>query len=341
MNPELITEISLEHGGNFVALCDYFQVSPDQAVDFSASINPLGFPKGLDTFLASRLFTIKYYPDPENQNVLAHLSEYLGIPTEFLVAGNGSMELIDLILRVLKPESVGIVEPAFSEYRRLSEINGAKISDQLEGNDCVFAGNPGNPKGDLLLGKDFERLASGNKWLIVDEVFVEFAGEEYSYSRDVIHSENLIVIRSATKFFGLPGLRLGYLIAPAELVSKLKKIQISWSVNSLAQAAAEFIFQDREFQNISREFVAKERSWLSGELSKTGWIKPFPSSANFILCEIARMDAAKLFHWLGMKGIFIRACDNFQGLGSEFIRVAVRSRKENQRLIKTLSEIKF
>jgi len=330
--------LDLGHGGNFLELCDYFKISPEKAIDFSASINPLGFPKGVESFLAARLSQIKHYPDIKNEKVLSSLSEYLNIPAGNILAGNGSMEILDWVLRTLKPESVKIVNPAFSEYRRLAENCGAKITEAHESADLIFVAHPGNPMGNLLTSGEFKNLLNSCRWLVVDEAFVEFAGEEHSYVHEVLDFSRLIVIRSATKFFSIPGLRLGYAVASEEMIASLRKFQLPWSINSLAQEAAAYIFSDTQFQNQSREFVAGERAWLSQNLALLGWIKTYPSSANYLLCEI-KGDALELFHQLGAKGCFIRPCHNFAGLGARFFRVAVRTRKENECLIEAMSKL--
>ena len=186
-----------------------------------------------------------------------------------------------------------------------------------------------------------EELASfaekTGKWLIVDEAFIEFAGEEYSLARKAAQMRRLIVIRSATKFFGIPGLRLGYAVSHPETIKALKIFQPAWSVNALAREAAVFIVKDKVFQKQSRDFTASERKWFASEIENVGWFKVHPSRANFLLCEITQdpvlLDAYQMFDDLGKQGLFIRICSNFTGLDSRFFRVAVRTREENQRLI--------
>lgn len=360
---QLTDRMEIEHGGNIAKLCDYFQIPLNQAVDFSASINPLGLPPKLDEFLKDQSFLIQHYPDPWSEGVRDVLARYLDIPGESILVGNGSMEILDLVLRVLKPKVVAVMEPAFSEYERLSKNNGSQVRsvmthdlDALREAEMIFVGNPGNPTGRLVEPHRLVELltftAMNRKWLLIDEAFVEFAGEEASFITSVARCERLICIRSATKFFALPGLRLGYLAAHPEVTERLRSYQLPWSVNVMAQEAAKFVFQDHEFQRKSREFVAKERAWLAGQLKLLGWVKPYPSDANFILCELdvplsfpprtaIRRGNDKmfdLFHYLGRKGIFIRPCHNFKGLGPQFFRIAVRRREENQKLIEALKE---
>jgi len=339
-HPEKI-DLLFEHGGDLRRLSEYFGVPTDQSVDFSASINPLGFPPGLESFLTNRFSLIKNYPECGSQELTKELARYLKIPSECILIGNGSMESLDLVFRGIVPKTVGIVEPAFSEYRRLAVNYGVKIQDIESRPELLFVGNPGNPTGTLLTRLDFQKLQVAGNWLVIDEAFVEFAGEDFSFVSEVCQSERLIVIRSMTKFFSIPGLRLGYLVSNPENISRFRDLQLPWSVNALAQAAGVFVLSNQEFPEKSREFIREERRWLFERLNEFKWIEPFPSHANFILCKIRGKaeDTFELFDLLGKKGIFIRPCHNFIGLGPLFFRVAVRTRLENEKLIKTLSDL--
>ncbi|MBI4397537.1 MAG: threonine-phosphate decarboxylase [Candidatus Omnitrophica bacterium] len=341
---------ALRHGGDIERWCEHFQISPGRALDFSASINPLGPPAGLAEFLSGKMSAIRRYPDAQCEKLIAALSRYTEVPGECLLAGNGSMEMLDVTLRALQPKTVRIVEPAFSEYAKLAAQHGAKIiggwgegEEGREGEaDLIFAAHPGNPKGNLLDAQEVKHLLEACRWLVIDEAFIEFAGSEHSYIREAASCERLIVIRSATKFFAIPGLRLGYLAAHPEIAARLKQCQMTWSVNILAQEAMIYALQDNRFPEHSRKFIEEERGWLSAKLTETGWLRVFPSAANFLLCEIVepplpKLDAPELFHRLGEEGIFIRPCHNFEGLGARYFRVSVRTREENEKLLSSLS----
>ncbi len=341
-----VSYLNMDHGGNKLRFCRYFNVDPEKAVDFSASINPLGFPPGLDKYLAERIHLIQDYPDVEFTNLRRILSGYLAIPGESILPGNGSMELIDLALRMIKPKAVAIAQPNFNEYERISKSLGAKVLPfpELQKADVLIYSNPNNPTGHLTQGRDREAIVQFSKkrkkWLIVDEAFIEFAGEEHSLAKEVINHERLIVIRSATKFFALPGLRLGYAAAHPGIIKKLAAIQVPWSVNVLAEEAMEYCVKDLEFQKNACAFIKSEREWFSRELGKTGWFKVHPSAANFLLCEITLepvlLDSFQIFNDLGRQGIFVRFCSTFTGLDTKFFRIAVKTREENERLLAAL-----
>lgn len=353
------------HGGNIREITRRYKLSGKDVIDFSASINPLGFPQRLNKIISGNLNTIPHYPDPDCVLVKEALSQYLGVRQNKLLIGNGSIELIYLITLALKPKKVLVPLPSFSEYERASLIGGArplflkttekngfeidvkKVSKNLRNIGLVFICNPNNPTG-FLFQKDAvmalaQECEKRGVLLVIDEVFMDFVEEEKQSSllKFAAKSRHIMVLQSLTKFFAISGLRLGYLVGPEELIERISLYQPPWSVNSFAQLAGVGLLKDSAFIRESRQYVFKERETLFQNLSLIKYIKPYPASANFIFCRILEgaISSKALCDYCGRKGIILRDCSNFRGLDNSFIRVAVRKKEENTRLIKVLKEL--
>ena len=249
----------------------------------------------------------------------------------------------------------------FIEYLLLKNENGFEISPDVfieamqgHGNpesitqnsalsdtpcDMAFLCNPNNPTGRLLRREDVKKIADAAKELscrlIVDEAFIDFCPDD-SVIRDVGYNPYLIVLRTMTHFFALSGLRIGYGIFPRHLVNSIKDYQEPWTVNSLAQRAAVVALKDKVYKNTTFKFIHEEKKFLEKSFRKIG-IGFFPSDTNFYLLKLS--NAQEICRQLRSKGILIRDCSHFRGLDSSYIRVAVKSRKENSVLIKELTAI--
>jgi threonine-phosphate decarboxylase len=346
--------IDFSHGGNIYAVKEKYG---RDVIDFSASINPLGLPKGVRLVLSRARESIIHYPDPDARSLTKAIAGYLGIRRENILAGNGSIELIYLIARAVKPRTTAIAIPAFSEYERAVRCENSKIDfiklkeeknfmpDTLcpRRQDLLFLCNPNNPTGNLIMRDPaaIKRLKSG--MVVVDESFMDFLDDERKYTllKEAAHSRNIIVLRTFTKFFALAGLRIGYLVAHKEIIRKLKAYRISWSVNALSQEAAVAALRDKNYINRTRLLVEKERRFLLKGLNAIEGLRPYPSVANFILVRIekGRLSAAELKEKLIRRGILIRDCANFRGLNNKYFRIAVRSRAENLKLLAALRQV--
>jgi len=346
--------VDFSHGGNIYVVKEKYA---KDVIDFSASINPLELPKGVRGVLSRAHESIIHYPDPEAKSLTTAIAGYLNICEENILAGNGSMELIYLIVQALKPRTTAILVPTFSEYERAARCANSKIYfielNEKKGfmpqapcpdrQDLLFLCNPNNPTGNLIL-EDPSAVKRYNAGLIVvDESFMDFLGDERKRTllRQATRSRNIIVLRTFTKFFALAGLRIGYLVAHKDLIRKLKACRIPWSVNALSQEAGEAALRDKNYINKTRLLVEKERNFLLKGLNAIGGLKPYPSVANFILVKIGRgrMSAACLKEKLIRRGILIRDCANFRGLNDRYFRVAVRSRTENLKLLAALRQV--
>ncbi len=345
--------LDFEHGGNIYGIK---KKAPGRIIDFSANINPLGLPPEVKRAVCENFNRILHYPDPEAKGITGKISKSWKIKEENILVGNGSIELIYLITSCFKPKTTLIPAPTFSEYERAARTVKSKVKlsrfkerdgfslniSHISSSDMLFFCNPNNPTGNLILktGRISNKFPA--KLVVIDEAFMDFLPNQQDYTLipQAIKSKKIIVLRTLTKFFALPGLRIGYLVAHRNIVNKLKQRQVPWSVNSFAQLAAELVLTDKEYIKKTRQLVGKERAFLFTEIAGIKKLNPYPSEANFLLVKVnnAKLTSSLLMRRLIRRGILIRDCANFRGLSNKFIRVAVRSRNENLKLIKALRE---
>jgi threonine-phosphate decarboxylase len=284
------------------------------------------------------------------------LAAYHRLEVSRILVGNGSTELIYLLARVLKPARALIVAPAFSEYEQAlraaeipvdfhltTEAHNFTLADPLDFKDAglVFLANPASPSGELvspdLLLDLAKALKAAGVYLVLDEAFIDFV-EEASFKRHLARFPQVIILRSFTKFFGIPGLRLGYLLAAPKLIERLAALQEPWSVSTLAQAAGRACLADRDFMRQSRDLILRERGFLLNQLAALPGLLPFPTSVNYFLVKLQRpaWTAARLRQEMLRHRILIRDASNFRGLDRRFFRVAVRRRDENYWLLNAM-----
>ena len=353
---------SHEHGGNIFAIAKSLGLPPENMLDFSASINPLGMAPGVRAALSGCVDRLMHYPDKGAAELKESLSAYHGVATNELAVANGSTELIHLVPRVVPGRRGLIVAPAFAEYALALERSGWQtdyftlksgdgfslslpaLQEKLgEGYDILFICNPGNPTGALIPKDDMKEIIglcrNSGTFLVLDEAFIDFCEEQSA--KDLIGGfERGVLLRSMTKFFAIPGLRLGYAIGAPATIEAIASLQDPWSVNTAAQIAGIASLSDADYCRRTRKYVGEERDRLSAGLAGLSCFKPFPSRANYLLTEIRNgLDAAQIRLKLIEKGILIRDCSNFEGLNGRFIRVAVRLREENEMLLERLDEI--
>lgn len=348
------------HGGNINQICSKYGLNPDEVIDFSASINPLGCPEGVRMAITERFDDIRNYPDSECSSLKKAIADKVPCNESNIIVGNGSNELFYLIPRALKPKQGILLQPTFSEFKdALSNANvevveivnddgnfpiiNTNLSSLKHIEDgMVFLCNPNNPTGQLTLKEDILEFVSdnSNRLIVVDEAFMDFVddGVKYSVINDAPLMDNLIVVRSLTKFYGFPGLRLGYLVANESIVNCLLQFKEPWTVNTFAQIAGKVAINDAEFAVNTREYVSGEKAFLYDGLSRIKGIRPFRPSVNFILVRIdnAEITSSGIQRLLIKSNIIIRDCSNFVGLSDKYFRVAVKTREENQRLLSAL-----
>jgi cobyric acid synthase CobQ/L-threonine-O-3-phosphate decarboxylase len=344
------------HGGNITKLAAAAARPARELLDFSANINPLGPPEWFRPLISSQVSSLVHYPDPDCTDLVRAFSECFGISTDEVFMGNGVTEILYLLPRVLEKKRAVIPVPAYADYGAGAASAGmvveslflreerafipdiAEIEAALRGDEAVFLGRPNNPTGHFLSAGTVRELASRHPAtvFVIDEAFAEFVPGESLLEKE--RRENLVVMRSFTKFYAIPGLRLGGVVADRKIIRRLRDIAPPWSVNTLAQAVGAAALRDSEYAEETRRFVGEWREELTRELGAIPDLTVYPGKANFLLIRIDRrgVSASDLAHRTLKEGIAIRVCDNFAGLDNRFFRVAVRTAEENGRLCRAL-----
>lgn len=345
------------HGGRREEAARRFGIPREELLDFSASINMLGPPPGVAAALRVAAQEVAYYPEERAGGLTAAMADYLGVAPEEVVPANGSIEAIYWLAAALKPRRVLIVEPTFSEYRRACEAAGARCDSYFlreedgfaldpeaiepAGHDAVFLCNPNNPTGYYVPVDEvvwlWQRCRAAGTALIVDEAFADFVGEGASVlGRGTL--DGLYVLRSFTKSHALAGLRLGCLVCQPAPAGRLRSHMPPWNINAFAAAAGRAALADPVYLHDAQVRTAGARSRLFKQLAALPALDPLPSEANFLLCRVHGTGAAELAERLGRIGLLVRDCRSFAGLGGRFIRVAVRSDRENSQLVAGLRQ---
>jgi threonine-phosphate decarboxylase len=353
--------VDREHGGDIYASARQARVDPAAIVDFSASINPLGPPGSARVAFQKSFADVLHYPDPYGAELKDALAKHHKMrPAEILV-GNGSTQLIYLLCFALRPRNALVVAPAFSEQANALTLAGAKVTflsltadldfkfcteDFMaaweKAPDLAFLTTPNSVSGRLIPSVEIEKMARiallKRRFLVIDEAFIDFVEAE-SVKHLIRDNPYVIILRSLTKYYALPGLRLGYLLAHSRRVAQFAAYQEPWSVNGPAQKVAVACLADRSFGLKTDRWLRQERDFLSQGLIALKLFQPYPSSTNFLLVRIANnASAAGLRSFLLHRNILIRACDSFTGIGSDHFRAAVRQRKDNRLLLEALRE---
>jgi len=358
MRDELRDIVPCEHGGKIIEVSE---VVPS-VLDFSASLNPYKHPR-IKALLKAALAESFHYPDHTYRRFSEAIGRYLSVSADMVVPGNGSVELIRLCAWVLlrKGSKAIIPAPTFGEYELACRLSGVEpifvpLWDEqafkrdlfaalaAEDVQMVFLCNPNNPTGKLLSKETVSEIARAcdavNAFLVVDEVFIEL-----SDPRQSVASENLdhvFVLRSLTKSFAIPGLRAGYAITNPELADAINRVRVPWNLNAIAEAAGVALLKDCEsYLNASREKMRAGRRELTSRLRNTRGLQPLDSDANFVMVNIAgtSLSSPEFARKLRRCGFLIRDCRSFRLTGDDFIRIAVRTKTENARLLEAINRV--
>jgi threonine-phosphate decarboxylase len=355
------------HGADVLEASNKTGLKLEEILDFSSSINPLGPSEKALEAAKNSFRQIPSYPDSDSTALRKALAKhYGGISKDNVVIGNGSTELIYLFAEAFMQKSDVTVVPApsFGEYESAVRRAGAKVKHVRLGSNfhaepgsfvramtgkvkMVFFCNPNNPTSVLTpvekLTEIVERALEKDIFVFLDEDFLEFVdeGEKFSLIGRIKEFPNLFVLRSFTKIFGLTGLRVGYGIASEEITSILLNAKIPWNVNCLAQVAAVVALNDKEHLTKTLAIVKEEKVFLLRGLAKFKAFKIYPPDANFIFIDIRKSGytSAQLKEKMLGYGILIRDCSSFAGLDEYFIRIAIKTRRENERLLESLKKI--
>ena len=331
------------HGGDVWDSASKVGFREDEILDFSSSVNPLGASEKAVEAVKANLVRISSYPDSNSTELRrAIANRFEGVSKDNVVAGNGSAELIYLFAETFltKGDVALIPAPTFSEYERAVRKTGAETKHVKPKRDFHFS-NPNNPTSVLTpleqLAAIVERAIEENVLVFLDEDFLEFVDQEeqLSFIGKVGSYPNLFVLRSFTKIFGLTGLRIGYGVASEEMTDILLNAKIPWNVNCLAQAAAITALEDEDHLKRTRELIKVEKAFLTRGLTRIEAFKVFPADANFFFIDVRQSGctAAQLKKKMLQHGILVRDCSSFQGLDKFYVRVAVKTRPENEKLL--------
>lgn len=365
---------NLGHGGNAKEISRSMGIDYNNIIDFSANINPLGMPESAKEAIVNNLDAVEKYPDityfelrnsiRDFENSKIH-NEELKINNEEIILGNGAAEVLFNIVKAIEPKEVLIPAPTFSEYEEavdavdgkvnlyyLKEENQFTIQEDIldcinEKMDLIFICNPNNPTGVItdknLLKKILYKSLENNAYVVIDESFLHFIKEDFSMITFIKNYKNLIIIKSLTKFFAIPGIRIGYgLNSDKMLLEKVNRITPAWNINILAEEAVKSALKDNKYIEASIEFMKKEKDYLYNEIKEIYGIKAFKPSVNFIFFKLDSKEGLldmDIKNKLIEKNILIRSCSNYHGLDNTYYRIAVRNHKDNIVIVNTLKEI--
>ncbi len=349
------------HGGDLTLAHNTF--SRDQLIDFSANMNPLGPPQAAWQAILEHLPDIVHYPDPYARRLKTALAEHLGVDPANLALGNGSIELIYLLPRAFPCATALLPAPGFSEYDYAVRLSSCQcryvylqppdytwdleaLREEVSQGGLIFLCNPNNPTGTLLSRSDLESLLTilpASALLVMDEAFIDFVSDrqDRTLAPRAVKDPRLLVLGSLTKFFALPGLRLGYLAGTQERINRLAAFVPPWNINSLAQAAGMAALKDHEYFKKYRDYFLQARQLIFEALSAIPGLNTQPPTANFIFCRLGPglPNAPRLVELMGRRGFLLRDCSNYRGLNDRCLRLAVRRRQNNLDLAAALKEV--
>jgi threonine-phosphate decarboxylase len=351
------------HGGNVHKI--FREKNLNEVLDYSSNINPFGVPESFKKSLIDNFDLITRYPDPDYFQLKNKFANFNNVKPKNILVGNGATELIFLYMKNLNPKRTLIVSPTFAEYERAVRAIGGKIDyfqlleeDEFKIDlirleeklkvkyDLLIICNPNNPTGKRInRDKLSSILESCNKYgthLFLDEAFIEFTegGHENSLIKEGVDKKNLFVLRALTKFFAIPGLRLGYGICyDGDLSEKIEKDREPWTVNGFAELAGLVMLDDYDYIKKSKDWIKQEKAYMYSSLKKLPGVKTYKTEANFILVKLLKGDSKLIRNLFLESGILVRDAANFKYLDSSFIRLAIKDRNNNSRIIETFSNI--
>lgn len=351
---------SRKHGGNLREIAQKYNIALEDIVDLSANINPFGPPQKVFEKIKDNLELVKNYPDPDCKELVDAISTYLNIDKNRIVVGNGASEIIFLLMHLFKPKNIFLPAPSFSEYEHASLAIGANINyirlidgyerfdlsemDSMQKGDCLFLCNPNNPTG-VTYSRDFiikvlKKAKDKGGYLILDESFVDFIREDITFKSYLDEFSNLVILYSLTKFFSIPGIRLGVALASEQIIDGIKSIKDPWNVNVFAQAIGQDLLNDVEFIENTKRFYENERKYIYDEMKEVKGLKVYKPSANFIFFEITNeYNIFDVQEKLLEYNIIVRDCSNYKFLNEKFFRVAIKTEENNRLFVEAIKEM--
>lgn len=352
------------HGSDLEKIEAVYGIKKEDITSFSANVNPLGISYRLKKELSSHIDAITSYPDREYTSLRKCIAEYAHTDYKNILTGNGSTELISLVIQILKPSKALIAGPTYSEYEHeISLYNGRSHYFRLQEHDdfnldidalqkaltskidLLVICNPNNPTSSQIDRKTMRKILDTCKekgiFVMVDETYVEFS-KDYQNITSVPLTEyynNIIILRGISKFFAAPGLRLGYAVCGnRQLLKEIESRKNPWTINSLAAIAGEIMFKDTDYINETINLISSERERICSILEQVSGIKFYKPHANFILLRILKdkITSEDLFDAAIKKGLMIRDCSTFPFLDNKYIRFCFMKPEDNDALLKVL-----
>ncbi|MBE0450239.1 MAG: aminotransferase class I/II-fold pyridoxal phosphate-dependent enzyme [Clostridia bacterium] len=346
------------HGGQF---------HRENVSDFSVNIPELEFPLGFEEVIKDALLQVRKYPDIDGMNAKKSIAEYNDTEVDQIVLGNGATELIYLMSRALDIKRATIIQPTFTEYERALVQNNVDVKhyylkpendfkldkDELvqhlirTSSDLLVLCNPNNPTGTFIEMDTIEaillRVKKSGLMLMIDESFMDFVSDyRFDQHRDrlnvLMKSHSILVIRSMTKNFMIPGIRLGYAIGSKKIISAMNKLKEPWSINGLALACIPFLLGQNNYLVDLRNWCQGEFCFMLSKLNEIEQLTVFESTTNFILFRLDMGSPKEFMSSIIKGGAYIRTCEDFEGLDHRYFRIALRNREENIKLIKLIME---
>ncbi|MDD6206976.1 MAG: pyridoxal phosphate-dependent class II aminotransferase [Clostridiales bacterium] len=352
------------HGSDLEKIEKIYGIRKEDIISFSANVNPLGVSFKLKETLSQHIDAITTYPDREYTSLRECISHYVDAPAERILVGNGSTELISILMQILKPQNALIVGPTYSEYEREIKLSQGSchyfrlpeeqdfilepadlVADFTSDTDLLILCNPNNPTSSIIprtvLRKILDICKQKGIFVMIDETYMEFAPDYEKMTAIPLTASynNLIILRGISKFFAAPGLRLGYAICGnRDLIQEINQKKNPWTINSLAAIAGEIMFKDQDYIDATKKMTLEERSRMIQKLSERSDLHAYPSYGNFVLVKILREDitAMDLFEAAIRKNLMIRDCSSFPFLDEHFFRFCFMLPEQNDRLIDVL-----
>ncbi len=355
------------HGSDLEKIEAIYHIPKEEIICFSANINPLGISSLLRDTLSAHVDAVASYPDREYTALRNAISNYCGASPSSIVVGNGSTELISLIIQAFQPKQALILGPTYSEYEReislsgghtryypLREADGFRMNTedfctQLQDDlDLVVLCNPNNPTSSAIdrtaMRKILDACLVHGIFVMIDETYVEFTSPEAQISSVPLtdYYTNLVVLRGTSKFFAAPGLRLGYAVTgSADLVRTLNTRQNPWTITSLSEVAGRIMFSDTKYIAKTNALIDSERERVCGILRSWPSLHVYDAHANFVLVKILaeKLTADDIFEHCIRKGLMIRNCSTFPFLDNRYFRFCFMSKEQNDLLLSALQEL--
>lgn len=347
------------HGGNIVATARALGCRVQELIDMSSNLTPLGMVPGLREVLDQGLEEVAFLPETESETLCQVFARKFALREQEVLAGNGTTEFIFALPHLFAGGRAIIVNPTYADYRLACTWAGVQATDfmlpgeqdfhldldrlaeQLRGGELVFICNPNNPTGAVTPTRDLHTFISSHPatFFLVDESYLPFTRHRSLLRYELL--PNLFVLFSSSKIYGIPGLRLGFLVAKAASLTAFTRQRKPWGVNRLAQLAGEYLLQHADmYVEEVRRYVESERKRFVESLNKTGGVRVIPGEANFMLCRLAGpLLAPQLAEKLLARKIMIRNCASFAGLDDHFFRVSLKGRDENSLFLGALQDI--